>query len=132
MDRESREFPRERGGRGDQKFPGDVDRDVAGRGDRFDEHRRLGRRPGAEFDDAATWTDDRSDFVGVGAQQRLLRPRGIVFCERRDPFEEFGAAAVVEPTRRNLARTTRQAPDDVELQSGVMRGNLHATGFAAH
>ena len=100
-------------------IPADVDRDISGGMDRFEQQRSLGCRSGTELDHCQAGGECRDDLRHDAREQRGLGPRRIIDVEPGDFVEQLGASTIVEPTCRDRRNWLGKATQDIVAEGGI-------------
>jgi hypothetical protein len=104
---------------------GNVDRHIALRRiERVEQEPHLGERTGAELDDLGLGADLGRDLAGALGEDAKLGARRVVLGQLADAVEQRRARDVVEELRRNAARRSAEAREQLAAEIGERRGPL--------
>ena len=97
-----------------------INRHVGGGRRTAQQHRRFGRRPRPELHHRTAPPGNFGNLRAYALQDRGFGTGRVIFAQTRDILEQFRAASVVEPARRNRPRTPFQPGEHVgaELRIG--------------
>src|SRR5579863_6221536 len=113
MDRQGRKSLRQRCSRLMQKLPRNIDRYIGRGRQRIQEQRSFDRRAGAQLDQCPTNASDPGNLGRMVQKDVVFGPSEIVLGQLGDGLEEFRAAAIVEPTRRERSRPSAETSKDL-------------------